>query len=584
MASHKPTPDAPRWGRRPNWAKKNAAALRETTQTSLTRLQLHQHRNPDLLEPHILRSLSNIRIASVHTSCAGCHFVAIDITGAAWLFGRNGFGALGIPPGSAGGDDYVSENAPMRILPANLGAREGTRFVHAACGKNHTLLVSNDGSVWSAGQNNLGQCGHNVCPEVTSFKLVTGIAHGGEKERIVKASAGVSFSLVLSDSGKIFSFGSAQNGQLGNGTTGERIMTGNKTAYDIEVTPVFIKELSDKHIVDIVSGPQHSLALDDSGVVYVWGYNGYCRLGLGNQVDVLRPKAVPQFAGPEHATMGARISAGPTNSVVVDNQGMYWMAGKWKNSGEGSSGSPYSTFRFMQDIQGCKISLARSGGVTHWALTPDEDDSIMTVGWGQNAANGELGLGPDEPKSATKPTRSVLLSGIEILDIAAGQNTTVFLAKPNDKMSDLPRHPVDIEPPALCVVCNTEHGEDDSPLECDKCDSHYHLGCLKPPLSAVPDGEWFCVQCQREPGAPIGQYPKRKSKPKPAGKQDFSAVNNAPSGNSTPAPKNKRPRAASPVSDDDDDDEDESEDDDEDEDEDVGRKRRKRAAPKKKRH
>lgn len=28
--------------------------------------------------------------------------------------------------------------------------------------------------------------------------------------------------------------------------------------------------------------------------MYVWGYNGYCRLGLGNQVDVLKPKPVPQ--------------------------------------------------------------------------------------------------------------------------------------------------------------------------------------------------------------------------------------------------------------------------------------------------
>jgi len=29
-------------------------------------------------------------------------------------------------------------------------------------------------------------------------------------------------------------------------------------------------------------------------IVYVWGYNGYCRLGLGNQKDVLTPQVVPQ--------------------------------------------------------------------------------------------------------------------------------------------------------------------------------------------------------------------------------------------------------------------------------------------------
>ena len=76
--------------------------------------------------------------------------------GAAWFFGRNGNGALGIPPGAAG-DEYISENAPMKLLPVELGADEGTKFVHAACGRNHTLLVGSDGNVWSAGANSLGQ-------------------------------------------------------------------------------------------------------------------------------------------------------------------------------------------------------------------------------------------------------------------------------------------------------------------------------------------------------------------------------------------------------------------------------------------
>ena len=71
--------------------------------------------------------------------------------------------------------------------------------------------------------------------------------------------------------------------------------------------------------------------------VFVWGYNGYCRLGLGNQVDALVPKPVPQFAGPNEASMASHVIAGPSNSVVIDKQGMYWMTGKWKNTGDGTS-------------------------------------------------------------------------------------------------------------------------------------------------------------------------------------------------------------------------------------------------------
>ncbi len=36
-----------------------------------------------------------------------------------------------------------------------------------------------------------------------------------------------------------------------------------------------------------------------------------------------------------------------------------------------------------------------------------------------------------------------------------------------------------------------------------QCDYPYHIGCLDPPLDAVPDGEWFCPECEDEPGAPV---------------------------------------------------------------------------------
>ena len=78
------------------------------------------------------------------------------------------------------------------------------------------------------------------------------------------------------------------------------------------MSAVLVKGLEGKEITHISCGHQHSIAMDKDGsvvffpmtkcnnsnctysFVYVWGYNGYCRLGLGNQQDVLIPKAVPQ--------------------------------------------------------------------------------------------------------------------------------------------------------------------------------------------------------------------------------------------------------------------------------------------------
>jgi len=78
----------------------------------------------------------------------------------------------------------------------------------------------------------------------------------------------------------------------------------------------------------------------------------------------------------------------------------------------------------------------------------------------------------------------------------------------------MPRHPEEVDAPSLCVICNNDNGEDDSPLECDKCDAPYHLKCLDPPLDAVPEGEWFCPDCEDDPGAPVGKWAPKKKKGK----------------------------------------------------------------------
>ena len=131
----------------------------------------------------------------------------------------------------------------------------------------------------------------------------------------------------------VYTFGSGEHGQLGNGRTGEHIAAGNKTMYDIRPEPrtssslsspsltlltpspfpyplsplltpplytslplVLVKSLETKRITQISCGQQHAIAMDDDGFVYVWGFNGYCRLGLGDQKDALIPKVVPHVS------------------------------------------------------------------------------------------------------------------------------------------------------------------------------------------------------------------------------------------------------------------------------------------------
>jgi len=236
----------------------------------------------------------------------------------------------------------------------------------------------------------------------------------------------------------------------------------------------------------------------------------------------------------------------------------------------------------MQEIMGCKMKHVCSGGVTHFALSPDDDEEggIMTIAWGQNAANGELGLGPEEPKSATKPTRNQPLIGIDVFDVIGGQNTTFFLVTPNEKYSELPRHPVELDTPEECMICRKDDGD---PLACDKCDKPYHCKCLTPPLAGIPDGEWFCPECVRHPGAPIGDDATTPTTTTMAGavqpRGGKKAVAATVARREPPPPSYDDSEPIGDYDDDDDDDEEDGDVDDyDDEDEDIGRKKRKAPA------
>lgn len=56
-----------------------------------------------------------------------------------------------------------------------------------------------------------------------------------------------------------------------------------------------------------------------------------------------------------------------------------------------------------------------------------------------------------------------------------------------------------------CRICRRKCG-DEFMLLCDGCDHGYHTYCLKPPLKDVPDGDWFCYDCN--PVTPV--KPRRR--------------------------------------------------------------------------
>lgn len=71
-------------------------------------------------------------------------------------------------------------------------------------------------------------------------------------------------------------------------------------------------------------------------------------------------------------------------------QGIYYMAGRYKVTGEGSGGTPNREFKYLQDMQGCKVFKTSSGNTTHFALAAEHDKgskATLTIGFGQSVAH-----------------------------------------------------------------------------------------------------------------------------------------------------------------------------------------------------
>ena len=61
----------------------------------------------------------------------------------------------------------------------------------------------------------------------------------------------------------------------------------------------------------------------------------------------------------------------------------------------------------------------------------------------------------------------------------------------------------------VCGVCGS--GEDDATLLlCDGCDAGCHLACCDPPLSAMPDGDYFCAECTAAAAAAPAAKPAKR--------------------------------------------------------------------------
>lgn len=155
---------------------------------------------------------------------------------------------------------FLTKNFLLDLIEA-LGNYQITQI---ACGLQHSVAVSEFGSIYVWGSNNFFQCGIDNeadCDYFCSPKLVKTLATA----HVVQVACGQFHTLALTNSGDLFSWGANSYGQLGLGSENEKV-----------AKPVLVKSLQGIPIAHIACGANHSFILSTSGSIYGFGKN-LCR-------------------------------------------------------------------------------------------------------------------------------------------------------------------------------------------------------------------------------------------------------------------------------------------------------------------
>ncbi|XP_065336605.1 uncharacterized protein LOC135937383 [Cloeon dipterum] len=148
----------------------------------------------------------------VQVACGGLHTLALTSEGEVYSFGRKIEGQLGL--GTSG--DY-EQPFPQKVG----GLLDGTIVTSVACQAISSFALLQSGEICAWGSNINGKLGTS---STSVTKHSPSKVAGLEGVVISQIVCGAVFTLALSDDGKIYSWGENYEGQLGNGTT-ERVNT-----------------------------------------------------------------------------------------------------------------------------------------------------------------------------------------------------------------------------------------------------------------------------------------------------------------------------------------------------------------------
>ncbi|ROR04058.1 alpha-tubulin suppressor-like RCC1 family protein [Delftia acidovorans] len=295
------------------------------------------------------------------------HTLALDDQSRLWAWGENFYGQLG--DGTSAG-----RNRPVQV---DLAPLDGSEIVAVAAGDYQTAALDEQGRIWVWGLDDVVSVDDNTIAKRTRPVQVDLTPLDGSK--VVALAAGYFHTLALDEQGHLWAWGWNSDGELGDGTNADR-----NRPVQVDLAP-----LDGSKVVEVAAGGFHTLARDEQGRLWAWGQNSGGQLGDGTTIDRNRPVRVD--LAPLDGSKVVALAANTNHTVALDERGRLWAWG-FNHDGTLGDGTTVARNRPVQvdlaPLDGSKVVAFAAG--THHTLALDEQGHLWA--WGLNSS-GELGDG-----------------------------------------------------------------------------------------------------------------------------------------------------------------------------------------------
>ncbi|CAG9784822.1 unnamed protein product [Diatraea saccharalis] len=396
----------------------------------------------------------------VAISCGDEHSAVICQNGRVFVFGGNTWGQLGL-----GHKDEVTRPSCVKWLKPH-------RVMFVACGRAHTVFVTDTNAIYTVGCNDEGQLGsgdmeHHTVPQCVELP---------DSPAIRQVSAGSNHTAILTDDGRVFVCGSNTEGQLG---------LGEDTRSSVSFAELKFME----KIAFIECGYYHTVFITSDGAVFVTGDNENSKLGITDSASNIY---VPEVLRTEVPIKSACCGASHTFLLSMDESKILAFGSNEK----GQLGLPkevdHVTVPTEIDMEklfdGYQLKLVACGAM-HTAFVTD-NGLLYTCG---EARHDKLCLddndSPDDqneaPANQYSPKRVTAMNGFIVDNVACGGCHTLLSATKGSNVdftnndfsiiSEDTRLPVMTELPPLKVPATSKHEESYKPEDVTNSNVDEHV-------------------------------------------------------------------------------------------------------------